>query len=689
MGGYEGASTDNKIIQNIFINTPTGIACNIGNIRLIIANNVFYADPGFNPGGDPTCGIVYSAVAESNPDHQIFNNIIVNLESPISQHATDWPPPNLYCDYNCYANFVGFDKRWEFITFEEFKNRTGGNEHCFVNQDPMFVNPEAHDFHLRPNSLCLNAGIDRQDYDNDGNTTEPINMGCYITGNETIGLIDLSQYQGDSIDLTITTTSLSEGTVNQSYSATLEATGGIPSYTWSIISGSLPEGLSLNSSTGEISGTPLIEGISNFTVQVTDSASNQATQELSITIEPEPDTFPPTISTITPTNITESSVTITWQTDEPATSQVEYGLSTDYGSLTVLDSNLVTSHSVTITGLVPETLYHYRVRSQDTNGNEAISIDYTFTTHPLEPGTYTVILGDTPDSDYPGTLEDTFININEENNSNSQYLNTYTWPENSIANAIIMKWDLSNIPSSATIHNATLYLYLSDMEGDGGDDLYDLSVHKIINYNPVISACNGYTYDGINPWTPYSGLYNDIPLAQADIAEAEETKSIDKTYGYKSWSVTNMVQEWVSNPDSNYGMLVNSDPLASQDSNRYFSSTESPNPDQRPKLVITYSIGETQQTCASQNGVCCQEGQICQNGTFISSSDCGNLCCTGECVSPSILGDLNQDNKVNSLDFQILIQKFKETQNIEIEDLNSDGIVDVKDIGILMHYWSE
>ncbi|CAD7770946.1 hypothetical protein BLFGPEAP_00476 [Candidatus Methanoperedenaceae archaeon GB50] len=157
-----------------------------------------------------------------------------------------------------------------------------------------------------------------------------------------------------------------------------------------------------------------------------------------------------------------------------------------------------------------------------------------------------------------------------------------------------MKWDLSNIPSSATIHNATLYLYLSDMEGDGGDDLYDLSVHKIINYNPVISACNGYTYDGINPWTPYSGLYNDIPLAQADIAEAEDTKSIDKTYGYKSWSVTNMVQEWVSNPDSNYGMLVNSDPVASQDSNRYFSSTESPNPDQRPKLVITYTISNAE-----------------------------------------------------------------------------------------------
>jgi len=51
-------------------------------------------------------------------------------------------------------------------------------------------------------------------------------------------------------------------------------------------------------------------------------------------------------------------------------------------------------------------------------------------------------------------------------------------------------------------------------------------------------------------------------------------------------------------------------------------------------------------------------------------------------------GDLNQDNKVNSQDFQILIQKFKKTQNIETEDLNSDGIVDIKDIGILMHYWT-
>jgi len=42
---------------------------------------------------------------------------------------------------------------------------------------------------LSSTSPCRNTGIDRQDYDGDGNATEPINMGAYITGNEIIGPI--------------------------------------------------------------------------------------------------------------------------------------------------------------------------------------------------------------------------------------------------------------------------------------------------------------------------------------------------------------------------------------------------------------------------------------------------------------------------------------------------------------------
>lgn len=63
-----------------------------------------------------------------------------------------------------------------------------------------------------------------------------------------------------------------------------------------------------------------------------------------------------------------------------------------------------------------------------------------------------------------------------------------------------------------------------------------------------------------------------------------------------------MVQDWVSNQGSNYGMLVNSDPIASSDSNRFFSATESSKPDQRPKLVVSYSVGTAETTPPAVSG---------------------------------------------------------------------------------------
>ncbi|MGA2903785.1 MAG: Ig domain-containing protein [Candidatus Korobacteraceae bacterium] len=88
--------------------------------------------------------------------------------------------------------------------------------------------------------------------------------------------------------LTITTTTLPNGTQNSPYNATLAATGGVTPYTWSIVSGSLPSGLTLNSSTGAITGAPTGAGVSNFTVKVTDSENpaQTATQPLSITVSP-------------------------------------------------------------------------------------------------------------------------------------------------------------------------------------------------------------------------------------------------------------------------------------------------------------------------------------------------------------------------------------------------------------------
>jgi hypothetical protein len=89
----------------------------------------------------------------------------------------------------------------------------------------------------------------------------------------------------------ISTTSLANGAVGTAYSATLAATGGAGTLSWSLATGSsLPAGLSL-SSAGAISGTPTSAGKTSFTVKVTDASGGQPgpvsqTQQLSLTIAP-------------------------------------------------------------------------------------------------------------------------------------------------------------------------------------------------------------------------------------------------------------------------------------------------------------------------------------------------------------------------------------------------------------------
>jgi hypothetical protein len=85
--------------------------------------------------------------------------------------------------------------------------------------------------------------------------------------------------------LTITTAPvLPRGTVGIGYSVFISAAGGTPPYTWSVVSGSLPNGLTLVSSTGEIRGFPSSSGSFPFTVKITDSASVTATKDFTLTV---------------------------------------------------------------------------------------------------------------------------------------------------------------------------------------------------------------------------------------------------------------------------------------------------------------------------------------------------------------------------------------------------------------------
>jgi hypothetical protein len=77
---------------------------------------------------------------------------------------------------------------------------------------------------------------------------------------------------------------------------------------------------------------------------------------------------PPVITGVQAIPITATSAVVTWTTDRPATSVVNYGNSTALG-LTASDAILVTSHSITLDGLLQGTTYYYEVQSTGEGGN--------------------------------------------------------------------------------------------------------------------------------------------------------------------------------------------------------------------------------------------------------------------------------------------------------------------------------
>jgi hypothetical protein len=89
----------------------------------------------------------------------------------------------------------------------------------------------------------------------------------------------------------------------------------------------------------------------------------------------------PVISGVAVNSINTTGATTSWTTDVAATSQVEYGTTTAYGTLTPVNSTMSTSHVQALAGLSVGTLYHFRVHSINSSGVESISGDAAFSTN--------------------------------------------------------------------------------------------------------------------------------------------------------------------------------------------------------------------------------------------------------------------------------------------------------------------
>jgi hypothetical protein len=240
---------------------------------------------------------------------------------------------------------------------------------------------------------------------------------------------------------------------------------------------------------------------------------------------------------------------------------------------TTIPVGLATSHQVT--ELDAGVAYVFAVTAADTAGNVS---------------QYSNEVSATPDESQIELVlspsADTFLNLDSTNYSIEPILATYTWPDFKIANAIILKFNLSSIPSGAIIQEAVLHLHLLESDGNGGT--YRISAHRLLK-NPNISQATGYRYTSNKRWKANACCYNNIPMAQADIASAQGSADVDEVPGEKVWDLTAIVQHWYT-AGQNYGVLLNSDATQLKDRYRTFASKDHPTANLRPSLVITYTI---------------------------------------------------------------------------------------------------
>lgn len=285
----------------------------------------------------------------------------------------------------------------------------------------------------------------------------------------------------------------------------------------------------------------------------------------------------PQIDEVRVEGINQTGATIKWSTDENSNSRVEYGTTTSYGSMSPLDPALVNQHSVTLSTLTADTVYHFRVRSMDPAGNETISGDYVFQTARV------IVIQPSP---IKGA--DTWLDAAQTAN-NYGAATDLAAGDNGAAGArrALLKFDLSQIPAGSTINSATLSLYQHAQADASTPELgvYAVSRSWLEGSGQGTATGDGATwssYDGVNSWTAPGGDFG--------AAECLATAPNSSGAWFELTCMTGLVQKWVSGTQTNFGLIVkkSAENPAPTDYKTFYSSDYATDTSLRPKLTIEF-----------------------------------------------------------------------------------------------------
>ena len=190
-----------------------------------------------------------------------------------------------------------------------------------------------------------------------------------------------------------------------------------------------------------------------------DTTTSTTTTESPAISEPMPreeaDTVPPSFVSITTASSGETEANIVWTTNELAYGYVEYGETKNYGLSTPKSATAAMDHTVSLTNLMPGTVYHYRIVAEDEHGNVARSEDRI-----VETATEIVAM----DNVSPEILE---ISISHIDTSGA----TVSWATNELAEGKMEYGKTAEYgsatslsPDYATEHSATISGLLSSTE---------------------------------------------------------------------------------------------------------------------------------------------------------------------------------------------------------------------------------